>query len=951
VNKIAVIPINRTMDSNIRIRLVILPLFFWTVQLGVIFSPMRVRGQVNRYSVFLCDSTTLFGRLDNGFSYYLGCSDSTSKKVEIRFVVSAGERTESNGRREIAHLVEHLAFMGTERFPQDSIVRYLTSVGLTRGNELRAYTGEYSTGYRIVINSNDSTLLANCILICRDWAQEMTLGEKAFEAQKGVILGEMRSYAFGTSGRVMCKVDELVLDNELYGYHNSALLRRKDIQEMQFQEVLNFYDKWYTPNRQALLVTGNYNVSSVESIIRREFNTLSDRHTQNFQDDGQGKWVGKLSGSNRVFLVTDPGLSRMETAVYFKRRHRRFLFGVDDGAREYVKDKLCRMLVERRFSNLPGKYGRANVSASMVENFRNSDIDMLIVQAAHWDPSHAADICLEAATELRRIQLNGFCDEELSLSRNEFLSEVENRSNLHTEISEITSLFLGEMNFPLCVVDKVRIANVIRGISVNEVNSYFQKFFDFGRNRDVVTVLPEILKAGFPVESVVHDAFRSGFGAKYVDSRPSIKTLPSQLMTEQDTRLLPDTAKAVVQHLVGKTRILFGNGAVVLLDHSHPATKKGYVEFHALSPGGANQYTGTRKFVAEHAAKIVEQSGLGVLDKFDLSDYFRRKEMTIMPAIEGESEEIYGSCSLLSFGALLEATYLMFSKVKCSPNAFNEWKGKQSLSMMGIANSDEKYFRSMVNHTVNGVHYFGPEYLDSVTIGAVEDVFRDRFSNVNDFIFYVSGDVVLDDKTMGLLEKYIGNIPSGVRVEDNRPLESFDTDGRMNIRLECGEGDRALVNLYLPCGRRGVDSVEVDVAMSVLEICLKEILVRKLRTQEGAVYMPDVYLNRRVLCDGTLSYRFVVSFDCDPELVDYLVYTTLAEFTRLEAVGPAPMDFKVGKSHLLSPYSSDIYDKGREVVLKDMSLEQIRLIARCYLTDEFLQQFLLVPKKWGAQGR
>ena len=51
----------------------------------------------------------------------------------------------------MAHLVEHMAFNGTERFAKQEIVEYLESVGGTFGPDINAQTGFDSTLYWVEI--------------------------------------------------------------------------------------------------------------------------------------------------------------------------------------------------------------------------------------------------------------------------------------------------------------------------------------------------------------------------------------------------------------------------------------------------------------------------------------------------------------------------------------------------------------------------------------------------------------------------------------------------------------------------------------------------------------------------------------------------------------------------------------------------------------------------------
>ena len=93
------------------------------------------------------DPSVVRGTLSNGMSYYIRHNEEPRGRAQIALAVRAGSVQEQDDQQGLAHLVEHMAFNGTERFAKQEIVEYLESIGSTFGADLNARTGFDDTLY------------------------------------------------------------------------------------------------------------------------------------------------------------------------------------------------------------------------------------------------------------------------------------------------------------------------------------------------------------------------------------------------------------------------------------------------------------------------------------------------------------------------------------------------------------------------------------------------------------------------------------------------------------------------------------------------------------------------------------------------------------------------------------------------------------------------------------
>ena len=100
---------------------------------------------------FPIDETITYGKLDNGFTYYIRNNEKPKNKVYIKLVIKAGSVMEEENQLGLAHLLEHMAFNGSKNFPKDALDKFMSSIGLDIGSHYNASTGYLETVYEYEI--------------------------------------------------------------------------------------------------------------------------------------------------------------------------------------------------------------------------------------------------------------------------------------------------------------------------------------------------------------------------------------------------------------------------------------------------------------------------------------------------------------------------------------------------------------------------------------------------------------------------------------------------------------------------------------------------------------------------------------------------------------------------------------------------------------------------------
>ena len=139
------------------------------------------------------DSSVRVGVLPSGITYYLKHNDKPANRADFHIYYKVGAIQEEESQNGLAHFLEHMAFNGSEHFPDNSMIDWLSSIGVRFGENLNAATGQEQTTYMITnVPLTRSGIIDSALLILHDWAGHITLDTAAIDKERGVILEEWR---------------------------------------------------------------------------------------------------------------------------------------------------------------------------------------------------------------------------------------------------------------------------------------------------------------------------------------------------------------------------------------------------------------------------------------------------------------------------------------------------------------------------------------------------------------------------------------------------------------------------------------------------------------------------------------------------------------------------------------------------------------------------------------
>src|ERR1044071_5219988 len=206
--------------------------------------------------------------LPNGLHVILH-EDHSVPIVTVNTWFHVGSARERPGRTGLAHLFEHLMFMGSGHVKPGEFDEWLEAAG----GENNASTGNDRTNYYINVPSN-ALELALFLESDRMGYLLDTMTPKTVDAQRDVVKNERRqSYENRPYGLAQPTLRELLYP-EGHPYHWPVIGYMPDLTATSREDVVDFFKKYYAPANASLVVAGDIDPAKTRTLVEKWFSDV-----------------------------------------------------------------------------------------------------------------------------------------------------------------------------------------------------------------------------------------------------------------------------------------------------------------------------------------------------------------------------------------------------------------------------------------------------------------------------------------------------------------------------------------------------------------------------------------------------------------------------------------------------------------------------------------------------
>lgn len=782
------------------------------------------------------DPAVRTGQLPNGMTYYIRHNETPKGQADFYIAQKVGSILEEDNQRGLAHFLEHMCFNGTENFPGNNLITWLESVGVKFGQNLNAYTSIDETVYNISnVPTAREAVVDSCLLILHDWADGLLLDPKEIDKERGVIHEEWRSRNVGQQ-RILEQVLPKLYPGSKYGYR-LPIGTMEVVDNFPPQALRDYYEAWYRPDNQGIIVVGDIDPDVIENKIKEVFSPIKmpeNPKTRVYES------VPDTPGT--IYAIgADPEQQYSVFEIYFKSevmpRNMRntMIYMVQD----YVTDMIAAMLNARyneMASNPDCEF--AGASASYGNYLVASTEDALSIGGvAKGDDVMPA--FKSVYRELLRAVRGGFTMSEYDRARSEYLSRLEkaynNREHTETEnySREIVRTFVD--NVPMSGIEtEYQLMNAVAGqIPVDAVNQALKELVT-DDNRAVLMMLPEKTGVLIPTEEQLAAAMGEVNGE-------NIEAFVDEVKAEPLIPQLPAPGKIVKEEALpqwGATKLTLSNGATVVVKVTD--FKADEITFDAQALGGTSVFPDTYAASLIAFPMMVEQSGLGDYTYKDMQKYLQGKQVVVQPQFDAYVRDVAGTTTPKDLPTAMELLYMTFTNFNITPDEFLASQKQYE----GILKNQETNPQFIFQRDLNKTLYDNPrrqaitsQVIADAKLDQTLEIARTMTANAADYTFFFVGSI--DMATFRpLVEQYIASLPADAKKVTKAPkyLESLCIKpGEKEITFTTEMQQPQTYVAVLDYGEMTYTQKDRAAALVAGQI-LTNRLLNKVREEMGAVY-------------------------------------------------------------------------------------------------------------------
>jgi len=204
--------------------------------------------------------------LDNGLKVIM-LENHKSPVVTFQIWYKVGSIVESSQQTGLTHLMEHMMFKGTERYPKGEFSKIVARNGGTEN----AFTSDDYTAYFEKLSSDRLGLSLD---LESDRMKNLKLEPREFALELEVVKEERRSRS-DDDPAALAMEQLYALAFQVHPYHNPTIGWMSVLENLQFENLSQFYRNYYHPNNAVIVVVGDIASQQLLPQIKQYFAPIS----------------------------------------------------------------------------------------------------------------------------------------------------------------------------------------------------------------------------------------------------------------------------------------------------------------------------------------------------------------------------------------------------------------------------------------------------------------------------------------------------------------------------------------------------------------------------------------------------------------------------------------------------------------------------------------------------
>ncbi len=900
------------------------------------------------------DSDIAHGVLDNGMSYYIKQNSEPANRLAVRLVVRAGSIQEDDDQQGVAHLVEHMAFNGSQHFKGRELVDFFESIGMGFGPEINAYTSFDETVYMLELPADNPEFLETALTVVYDWACALDFDAEKLETERSVVIEEWRLH-LGVDDRVMQQQVPFMLPDSRYA-QRMPIGKTDVIRNVSRERVIDFYKKWYRPDLMSVIIVGDAPAAELEQAVKQQLSAIPAPQEPLPRKEPAGVSTPR---EDALLVIRDPEITSTRIDIMAHKPPQQLKTARD--VRQAMARAAAFNIFSQRMYELSLTAGSPLYAAGAGQQKLVEPVDLLFAAVIPTEGgfTQALDLLL---TELERLDTFGVTESELARIKQAIIADEELRlanSAAQTNAAVVSQLLGAALygDIVLSAQDRFDIYTAAaQSLTLQEVNEACRGWFPAAGK--LMTVSAPENAADIPSDADIFAQWQAGADPALivpyddgVDDRPLYPeppAAPGSIVSEQVLLTEPVTVAEWV----------LSNGVRVIANPTDFTQDE--ILMQAVRRGGLSMFPDEMFHSALAAADYVELSGLNGFSPMQIIKKLSGKQVSIVPVIAPYYSGLEASSSAADFEDVFRLVQLYFTAPEFTEDGWSQVIAGAELAAAENENTPQGQLRqAFLNLRYGDALRYQPLTKDAIQAldpAAAEQAYRACFSDADGYTFIFTGSFDMQ-QLREFACTYLAALPSahvqGERAEP--PLLDPDAayvpfpQGTPSAAVYKGIEDQRSV--YIAFGgtlpENDVDGVTLRrQRLEDMTQYLRTALRQTIREQLGGSYGVSVYTSTAQY--PTPNYETHISFSCTPGREHELAAAVIAEIERLQQTLPTDADMtKITESYRRTMETNLEQNQFwaasiAQCVLDSVPLEQIADTARIEQdqTPQTLQQTL-----------
>lgn len=951
-------------------------IIIWVWVAGFSFTSITAQTEgIGTEDSLLLNKTIRQGRLPNGFTYYIKPIERPQKKLYMNLFIKVGNYHQNDTQLDFAHALEHLAFKGGKHFPNHILndMELLNRLGMEK-NDINARTALEFTKYNFNPSSNYlAEGLNSGLLFFRDIATDLRLTNEDIATERGPLRQEL---IYRQGGNLNEYFAQTKLDSKLFPCSNDHTNFFEHNKYFSKESLVEFYKHWYRPDLMALIIVGNVeNMDEIEEKIKSNFSDIKRPTNLIETTDCESDYFSRPK--QFVLIEREPERSSLKAdnnvkfELLFRDMKTREKINSREGLTRNLAWVLLAKILDERFKESMKVYN-SFFKASSRYSYKNhpSALKVTINSKNNEDEK----VLLETILLMNQLKRYGVSSVEWIKVKQDHLRDLE---KLDPEDADYWMDQMGNhFIYGEALLDNkpVGLKKWLSNLSLAEFNELIKELMS-DMPEDIGIIAPSGHKALAYKEKEVRGWIKQ---ANTTDTKAYISPkAPIALMNDKELSALKlngyiDKGK----RKSGAHELILDNGIKVVLKSYKPSVGKDQnrIMLHGFSPKGASCFPKEDYFSAINSPHIVRNSGVGRMDKFELSRFLVNTSFWqgVFPYIDYYETGIKGNAKIEDLENMLQLVYLYLTKPRKDQASFQDWRKNEFFSYLNpsynviVRDFGEGIGEVLGDRSNNPGGTKGIEGVELTDVDKTYEIYQQLFGNPEDFTFVITGNFSIDN-ALPLIQKYLGNLPNIPVHKSCIPIalsEKRLPKGPLYKRIKTPDSFRMVSTEY---SMRFVIKAEdrydwkEQIKAEALGVYMTR-KIKKLRFEDGAALYKMVAGHN--FSDYLGWYKFYISLDCIPEELGWLRQECKKIITEMKSK-PLNKDIieEISKSVLYPKYGTDRAEQNGQMIEKlyrtyrydvpwleasetenyihSLTMKDIQKTAKKYFKDENLFEFVM----------